>query len=65
MGVIQFGEDVPNTGETPLIVAQIDRVAALEVDLDEHQTLVVLAEYGFEETIPPQHFLKHQVIRRW
>lgn len=64
MGVIQVGEDVPNAGEATFVVAQINGVPALEVDLDEHQTLVVLAEYGFEETVPPQHFFEDQVVRR-
>lgn len=64
MGVIEVGEYVANTGKAALVVTQINGVAPLKVDLDEHQTLVVLAEYGLEESIPAQNFLEHQVVRR-
>lgn len=39
--------------ETALVLAEIDRVAALEIDLDEYQTLVVLAENRLEESASP------------
>lgn len=64
MGVIELGENVANAGEAALVVTQTNGVAALEVDLDEHQTLVVFAEYGLEESVPAQNFLQHQVVRR-
>lgn len=35
--------------ETALVLPEIDIVAALEIDLDEDQTLVVLAENRLEE----------------
>lgn len=64
MGVIELGEYVADANETALIVSQINWVAALEVDLDEHQTLIVLAEYGLEKAVPAEDFLEHQVVRR-
>jgi len=36
--------------EAAFVVGKIDEIAALEIDLDEDQTLVVLALNGLEET---------------
>lgn len=49
--------------ETPLVLPEIDRVAALEIDLDEHQTFVVLAEDRLEESASAQNLLEDEVVR--
>lgn len=41
---------------------QINVIAALEVDLDEDEALVVLAEDGLEEAAAAEHLLKHQIV---
>lgn len=47
--VIEGAEGLLDVEETALVVAEIDGVAALEIDLDEDQTLVVLALNRLEE----------------
>lgn len=64
MGVIKAAEDVAYLGEAALVVAEVDGVAPLEIDLDEDQAFVVLALYRFQEPPAPQHLLQHQVVRR-
>ncbi|PON62469.1 hypothetical protein PanWU01x14_137900, partial [Parasponia andersonii] len=44
--------------ETALVLPEINIVAALEIDLDEYQTLVVLAEDRLEEAASPQNLLE-------
>lgn len=62
--VIELGENVANVSKTTLIITQINGVATLEVDLDEDQTLVVLAEDGFEKSASSEDFLEHEIVRR-
>lgn len=47
--VIEGTEGLLDVEETALIVSEIDGVTALEINLDEDQTLVVLALNGLEE----------------
>lgn len=47
--VIKSTEGLLDVEEPALVLTEIDGVAALEVDLDEDQTLVVLALNGLEE----------------
>ncbi|KAI8548550.1 hypothetical protein RHMOL_Rhmol07G0280900 [Rhododendron molle] len=60
MGVIKAAEDVAYLGEAALVVAEVDGVPPLEIDLDEDQAFVVLALYRFQEPLAPQHLLHHQ-----
>lgn len=47
--VIEGTEGLLDVEETALIVPEIDGVTALEINLDEDQTLIVLALNGLEE----------------
>lgn len=47
--VIDGGEDVFDLRETALVIGEIEEIAALEIDLDEDQTLVVFALNRLEE----------------
>ena len=57
-------ENVLDLRETPLVVAEIDGIAALEIHLNENEALVVLALNRLEETTAPKHLLQHQIVRR-
>lgn len=47
--VIDGSEDVFDLRETALVVGEIEEIAALEIDLDKDQTLVVFALNRLEE----------------
>lgn len=49
MRVIDGSEDVFDLRETALVVGEIEEIAALEIDLDKDQTLVVFALNRLEE----------------
>lgn len=52
MGMLHGLEDVPDLSQPPLILLEVEGVAALEVDLDKNEALVMLAEDGLEEASP-------------
>lgn len=60
--VIKGKENLFNLEETALVVSEIDGIAALEIDLDEDQALVVLAENRLEETASAENLLKDQIV---
>lgn len=41
---------------------KVEGFAALEINLDEDEALVMLAEYGFEEASASEELHKHQII---
>lgn len=49
MRVIDGSEDVFDLRETALVIGEIEEIAALEIDLDKDQTLVVFALNRLEE----------------
>ena len=53
MGVVKGAEDPLDLEEATLVFPEIDRVATLEIDLDEDQSLIVLALNGFETAAAP------------
>jgi hypothetical protein len=62
--VVEEAEDLSDLEETALVLPEIDGVAALEIDLDEDQSLVVLAENRLQEPASPEDLLQDQVVRR-
>lgn len=64
MRVVEGAEDLFDLEETALVLPEIDGVAALEIDLDEDQALVVLAQNRLQEPAPPEDLLQNQVVRR-
>lgn len=64
MRVVEEAEDLSDLEETALVLPEIDGVAALEIDLDEDQALVVLAENRLQEPASPEDLLQDQVVRR-
>lgn len=46
---LEGAEDLLDVEEAALVLAEVEVVAALEVDLDEDEALVVFAEDGLEE----------------
>lgn len=65
MRKLESTEDLVDVEEASLVVAEIDEIAALEIDFDENQTLVVLAENGLEEASSTEDLLQYEVVRGW
>lgn len=64
MGVVEGAEDLFDLEETALVLPEIDGVAALEIDLNEDEALVVLAENRLQEPASAEDLLQDQVVRR-
>lgn len=64
VGELEGAEDLLDVEEAALVLAEVDVVAALEVDLDEDQALVVLAEDGLEEAAAAEDLLEDEVVGR-
>lgn len=64
MTVVKGTKNLFDLEETALVLSEIDGVSALEIDLDENQTLVVLAQNRFEEAASAENLLQDQVVRR-
>lgn len=62
MGVIDGAEGVLDVEEAALVLAEVDAVVALEVDLDEDEPLVVLALDRLEEAALAEDLLEDQVV---
>ncbi|KAL0346640.1 UNVERIFIED_CONTAM: putative glutamate carboxypeptidase LAMP1 [Sesamum calycinum] len=52
--LIEVGDDFDNAGEAAPVVAQMDRVTALDVDLEEHQTSSCLKLMDLRNQAPPK-----------
>ena len=63
MRELESAKDLLDVEESALVVAEVEEVAALEVYLDEDQTLVVLAEDGLEEPASSEDLLQYEVVR--
>lgn len=62
MGVLNGLEDIPDLSQPPLVLREVERVATLEVDLDEDKALVVFAEDGFKEAAAAEDLDENQVV---
>jgi hypothetical protein len=62
--IVEGAGDLFDLEETALVLPEIDGVAALEIDLDEDETLVVLAENRLQEPASAEDLLQDQVVRR-
>lgn len=64
MRELEGAEDLLDVEEAALVLAEVEVVAALEVDLDEDEALVVLAEDGLEEAAAAENLLEDEVVGR-
>ena len=64
MRELEGAEDLLDVEEAALVLAEVEVVAALEVDLDEDEALVVLAEDGFEEAATAKDLLEDEIVGR-
>jgi len=62
--IVEGAEDLFDLEETSLVLREIDGVAALEIDFDEDETHVVIAENRFQEPASAEDLLQDQVVRR-
>lgn len=62
MGVIDGAEGLLDVEQPALVLAEVDAVVALEVDLHEDQPLVVLALDRLEEAPLAEDLLEDQVV---
>ena len=63
MRIVEGAEDLFDLEETALVLPEIDGVPALEIDFDEDETLVVLAENRLQEPASAEDLLQDQVVR--
>ncbi|KAF2286932.1 hypothetical protein GH714_035765 [Hevea brasiliensis] len=61
MGVVKGKEGFLDVFEAALVLSEIDEIAALEIDLNEDQNLVVLAENRLEEAAAANDVLEDQI----
>ena len=64
MGVVKWAEGFFDVSESELVLAEIDGVATLEIDLDEDEDFVVLTLDRLEESASTEHLLQHKIVRR-
>lgn len=62
MRMLNRVKNLPNLRQSPLILLEIEGIAALEVDLDEDEALVVLAEDRLEEAAAAQDLDEDEVV---
>lgn len=63
VGALEALEGPPDPLQPPLVLLEVERLAcALEVDLDEEEALVVLAEDGLEEAAAGDDVEEHEVV---